>query len=167
MPITTLHEETSIDALVDGIFPGIAPDERDKVMAALIKANPQIEGLDRLDAGTVLMIPNVPGVGMEPAAGPWGFEDPTGEGSDLIARALQDYGARIAERHELYRDQLQQQAALLKDRELKKALRERPDAEQLVPDIEAAIKTRTREAAKQHNQLQDALTKLAETLGSL
>jgi hypothetical protein len=167
MNITTLHEAASIDAVVDRMFSGISAKDRGKVAAALIKANPKLEGLDRLDAGTVLVVPAVTGVKVQPTTGQEGNEDPVGEGTDFVSRAVNAYGAHLAQRHKLYQEQLKQHAALLKDRELKKALSDRPDAEELVPAIEAAIKTRTKEAAALHKEFEDAVKKLAKTLGSL
>jgi hypothetical protein len=167
MKITTLHEATSIDALVERISPGLAPKERDKVSAALIKANPKLEGLDRLDAGTVVVVPTVEGVTVRPPSGERAVEDPVEEGRDLVARAVTAYGAHIAQRHTMYQEQLKQHAALLKDSELKKALRDRPDAAELLPGIDAAIKARAKEAAAQHKEFEDAVKKLANTLADL
>ena len=144
MSITTLQEESSIDDLVGTIFTRLDATERIKVLAAVIKANPHLEGRDRLAAGTVVTIPTVAGVTLDPAAGPWGFADPAGEGRDWVTRALKDYGEHLVQRHELFQARLKEQSALLSDQSLKEALRDRPDAEQLVPEIEASITARAK-----------------------
>jgi hypothetical protein len=167
MPITTLHEEIAIDDLVGTIFNRLDAAARKKVVAAVIKANPQVEGLDRLAAGTVLTIPTVSGVTLDPAAGPWGFEDPATEGRDWVTRAVRDYGEHLAQRHELLQAQLKEQLELLDDQSLKEALRDRPDAAQLVPEIETAIKARAEEAASLQREVEAAVNKLTENLENL
>lgn len=167
MRITTLHEATSVDALVDRMFARLTADDRRKVAAAVVKANPALAGRDRLEPGTVLRIPTVPGVMLAPAAGPWGSADPAGEVRDWVTRAVKEYGAHHARRHALHQEQLKQQGALLGDEKLKAALRGRQDAAQLVPGIEAAIKARTKESAAVHKEVEEAVNKLTETLGSL
>jgi hypothetical protein len=167
MRITTVHEAASIDAVVDNLFAGISAKDRGKVVAALIKANPTLEGRDRLDAGTVLVVPAVVGVKAEPTLRPSESEDPVGETSQWALRAVNDYAARNTQRHNEYQEQLKHDTALLKDAEFKRALRDRPDAAELLPEIDAAIKARSKEAAALHKEFEDAVTKVAETLGSL
>jgi hypothetical protein len=167
MPIRVVHEEIEIGALVDESFPKLTPKNRDKVIAALIKANPTLEGRDKIEAGTVINVPPVAGVKARPQAGPEDSSDPVQDGREFVARAVDEYGAYLAQRHEVYQEQLKQQAAMLKDAEFKKALRERPDAAELVPEIEASIKTRTKEAVALNKELDDAVKKLAKTLANL
>jgi hypothetical protein len=167
MNITTLHEAASIDAVVDRLFSGISAKDRGKVAAALIKANPTLEGRDQLDAGTVLVIPAVAGVKAQPTLRPSESADPFGETSQWVLRAVNDYATHLTQRHNEYQDQLKQDAALLKDSELKKAVRDRPDAAELMPGIEAAIKARGKDAATLHKEFEDAVKKLTKTVGSL
>jgi hypothetical protein len=167
MPITTLHEETSIDDLIGGIYARLKPAERKRVVAAIIKANPHLEGQDRLAAGTVLTIPTVAGVRLDPADAAEGLEDPVGAGNAWVVQRVKDYGEHLTQRHDLYQSQLKQQSELLNDQSFKEALRGRQDAAQLVPEIEAAIKARSKEASLLRRESEDALAKLVEALGSL
>ncbi len=164
MKITTLHEAASIDAVVDRMFTRISAKDRGKVIAALIKANPALEGQGLLGAGTVLVIPALVGVKVQPSLRPSEFSDPIGETTDWVRRAVTDYATRLTQRHNEYQEQLKQQAALLKDRDFTAALRERPDAAELIPGIAAALKARGKEAATAHKDFQDVVTKVSKTL---
>jgi len=167
MPIRVVHKEIEIGALVDESFPKLTPKNRDKVIAALIRANPTLEGRAKVEAGTIINVVAVSGVKARPMSDAEDSSDPVEDGRELVMRAVNDYGAHLARRHELYQEQLKQDAALLKDSELKKALRDRPDAAELVPGIDAAIKARTKEAAALHKELDDAVKKLAKALEDL
>lgn len=166
MRITTLHEAASIDAVVDRMFTGISAKDRGKVTAALIKANPALEGQDRLDPGTVLVIPALAGVKAPPSLSSSEFSDPVGETADWVRRAVTDYATRLTLRHNEYQEQLKQQAALLKDREFTAALRQRPDAAELVPGIQAGIKARGKDATASLKEFQDVVRTVTESLGS-
>lgn len=167
MPIRVVHKEIEVGALVDESFPKLTPKNREKVIAALIKANPALEGGGKVDAGTVINVPAVVGVKARPKSDTQDSLDPVDDGREIIMRAVKDYGAQLARRHELYQEQLKADAALLKDSELKKALRDRLDAAELVPGIDAAIKARTKEAATLQKEFDDAVKKLGEALASL
>jgi hypothetical protein len=167
MYITTVHQATSIDALVESMSPGLAPDERNRVATALLKANPGLKGREQLDVGTVLVVPTVKGVTFAPAPGTSGMDNPVEEVGDQFARAVKDYGDHLAQRHELYQQQLKQEATLLRSEQFRAALRTRPDAEQLVPGIEVSIRARSEAAAALDQEVREAIRKLVDTLGAL
>ncbi len=95
------------------------------------------------------------------------MDDPVGEVGDQFARAVKDYGAHLAQRHELCQERLKQEATLLESEELRKVLPTRPDAQQLVPGIEAAIRARSEASAALDREVQEAVGKLVDTLGRL
>ncbi|MDF3308895.1 hypothetical protein P3H15_28170 [Rhodococcus sp. T2V] len=168
MKITVLHEATSVDALVESIAPGLAPDDRERVATALLKANPGLNRRDRLEVGTVLAVPAVAGVAFTPAAGTSGMHDPVEKIGGQFARAIKDYGAHLAQRHEQYQDQLKQEATLLESEQFRSVLRTRQDdLGPLVPRIEASIEARSRAAAALDQDVQEAVRKLVDTLASL
>ncbi len=167
MKITTLHETASLDAVVDTMFSGISAKDRSKVTAALLKANPTLVGRDRLDVGTVLVVPPVVGVKTPPTLRPSESTDPVGGTTEWVLDAVNDYARHLTARHSQYQDELKHQAALLKDRELTAALRERPDAAELLPGIQAGIKARGKDAEAAHKDFQDAVKSLGKFLGSL
>lgn len=167
MYITIVHEATTVDALVEAMSAGLGPDGRKRVAAALVKANPGLAGRNHLDVGTVLAVPALDGVTFAPAPGTSGLDDPVGDVGDQFARAVKDYGTHLAQRHELCQERLKREATLLESEELRKVLPTRPDAEQLVPGIEAAIKARSEASAALDREVQEAVGKLVDTLGRL
>lgn len=167
MKITTLHESASLDAVVDRMFSGISVKDRGKVTAALLKANPTLAGQDRLDAGTVLVVPVVVGVKTPPVLRPSESADPVGGTSEWVLDAVNDYARHLTVRHSEYQELLKQQMALLKDRELTAALRDRPDAAELIQAIQAGIKARGKDATVAHKEFQDAVKNLGQQMESL
>jgi hypothetical protein len=167
MPIRVVHAEIAIEALVDETFPKLTAKERGKVIAALIKANPTLEGRRKVEAGSVINVPTVAGVKPRPQSGPEDSSDPVEDSREFVVRAVNEFGAHLARRHEEYQAQLKQQAETLKGSELKRALKDRPDAAELVPGIEGAIKARSTESAALRKDLDDAVKKLAKAIGSL
>jgi hypothetical protein len=167
MKLTTLHEAASLDTVVERMFSGISAKDRSKLAAAIIKANPTLEGRDRLDAGTVLVVPAIVGVKAEPSLRPSESEDPIGQTGAWVLDAVNDYATYLTQRHTEFQEQLKQEAALLKDREFTAALAQRRDAAELVPAITAAIKARGKDAATAHKDFQAAVKNVAKTLEGL
>jgi len=164
MRITTFRGETSVTDLVNRLYSDLDAAKRAKAEAALLKANPQLRGLDSLAPGAVLAVPSVSGVRVKASRD---IEYPVEEVADTLASDLKDYGRHLAARHELHEQRLKEQTALLKDKELKKALRTRPEGEPLLKQIAQATKVRLEEVKNERKGLEEALKQMSKKLGKL
>ncbi|WJN57309.1 hypothetical protein [Pseudomonas sp. SO81] len=60
MAVTTFRGEKNLGELADKLFLRLTPRQREKVEGALLQANPQLEEISSLRAGTLLKVPDLP-----------------------------------------------------------------------------------------------------------
>jgi hypothetical protein len=161
MRVTAFRGETSVDAIAEKVYADLTPVSRKKAVAALLKENPQLERLEKVKPGSVLRIPEVPGVRATPGRGSEGAAD---EIADMLADRLNTYGRRLTARNEAFIVDIDKQAALLKDRQLQKTFDSSPVAKELSRRANQAIEADKKAVADTRKRLEAAIEKLTSDL---
>jgi len=156
MRVTAFRGESSVGAIAEKVYEDLSPASRKKAVAALLKANPQLERLEKVKPGTVLRIPEVPGVRVTPGRGP---EGPADEIAGILSQRLEAYGKSLAERYEAFQADMKDQATLLKDRQFLTVVAASPVAE-LAVRADKAIHTQAKAAEDIRERLDAAIKKL-------
>lgn len=157
MRVVTFRGEESVAAIADKVYGDLSHGSRESAEAALLRANPRLEHLEDLKAGTVLRIPDVAGVSRRPGGD---LEDPVGQLRDMLIGELDAYAAQLAQRHEAHQRDLEGQMALLKSRPVKKVLDSSPPLRGLPQELRA----RSKAAATSLDAFQAALERLKADL---
>lgn len=163
MRVVTFRGEASVNAIADRVYADLTPESRKKAVAALIRENPQLATLDRVNPGTVLAVPEVPGVRRTPGRGQ---EGPVDEIGDILSQALQDYGKRMAAHHDEFEAEVKEQRKLLRDRALRRAIRESAPAAELVERAGKSIAADAKAAEENRERLESAIEKLRADLSA-
>lgn len=161
MPIITFRGEASVEALADKVYADLAESDRKKAVRALIRANPGLERLEELERGTVLRVPEIPGIRRAP---PRTREDPSGEISDLLVERLAAYERDVGERFDALEKEVERQKRLLSSDQLRSALANSPDARKLAEQADEAVTREAEEAEGRRARLKTAVEKLKKDL---
>ena len=167
MKFITTKTETSLSDLTRQVFDlqGAKTDAATKqAQAALRKANPHLGDRASLPAGTLVLVPDVPGVSAAP------LQSLTGVGPEVAAQLKQALaGAKAVLTRSVASETQDAEASvsLVKSRELIKFVKQAPELQQRLPRIadQAKLQVKQIEAAKAA-QL-EGLAQLAKDLGSL
>lgn len=161
MRIVTFRGEATINDIADKVYPDLNPASRKKAVTALLRENPQLATLDRVRPGTVLTVPEVPGLRPMPGRGQ---EGPADEIGNILSQALLDYGKTMAARHEEFEAQVKEQQELLKDRQLNKAIQGSAPATELAKRAAKSISAEAKAATEIRKRLEAAIEKLVSDL---
>src|SRR5262249_12122399 len=131
---------------------------------ALRQANPQLGNLTRLPAGTLVIVPDVPGVHTAP------LPSLTGPGADVIAQLeLVLAGAKnVLQRAAASQAQESDTSlSLVKNRALVKVVKQTPDLQSRLSEIADAAKAQTKKMADDEAAYSKGLAQLKKDLSSL
>lgn len=157
MRIVRFRGEASVEAIADKAYTELSSPLRAKAVKALLRANPQLATLENVREGSVLVIPEVPGVRPAPSRGPEAASEEIG---DFLSQALQDYGKTMAARHEAFGTLVKEQQALLKDRQFKNAIGASEAAKELAGQAAKSISAEAKAAIENRKRLEAAIKKL-------
>ena len=154
MRLTTLKTtETSLDSVVDRLFPNLSGLERQQVTTDLLKANPQLTAGRPLRPGLVVQVPARPDRKTKAA----GLTDDPVE--DLLA-SLQDavsgYQDLLAKRSDQGMVDIALQEELLKQKDIASAIKSTKEAHELAKELSSALKTR-KKALEEEKRVRAAL----------
>lgn len=162
MPIklATVNRERTTAGLARSIF-GIRnePELQRRAEAALIKANPHLAGDSRLQAGSTVVVPDVPGLSTMNGVHrlpilPTSTHDSQGRRLSRLAKATERLVDIIAQDGEVQR-------AELKKRDFTAALaRAHPDLREQMPQIAEAASSHAERLVLRARQLHDAVTRV-------
>jgi hypothetical protein len=162
MRIAAFRGESSVRDIAEKLYVDLSAPERRKAVDGLLKANPQLRELDNVKPGTLLHVPDVPKVAAKSGRG---LDDPTRVVANLVEKSLEEYAARLAERHDAHLAELKKQSARLKNRTFKKVVGTSPMLKGLSA---AATKSNKAEASligDRQKRLDKALAQLQADLG--
>lgn len=139
MRLTTLKKtETSLDSVVDRLYPNLSVHDRVQVTSELLKANPQLSAGQPLRPGLVVQVPTRPDRKTK-AAGL--TDDPVDELRTSLKEAVSGYQDRLTERAELAIADIARQEELLKQKDVASAIKSSREATDLAKELAAALKT--------------------------
>lgn len=139
MRLTTLKKtETSLDSVVDRLYPNLSDRDRVQVTTDLLKANPQLGVGQPLRPGLVVQVPTRPdrkakAVGLT--------DDPVEDLRTNLNEAVSGYQDLLIERAELAMANIARQEELIKQKDIASAIKSSKDATDLAKDLSSALKT--------------------------
>jgi phage tail protein X len=165
MRMTTIKtSETSASALVHRLYPTLTESERQQAETALLKANPHLSDSDAFKPGAVVTLPDTPTLKPKATAS---SDDPLAVTLDLLNDTLKIHQENNANRIDTALANLAVQEETLKNREIAAAIKSTPEADELVKDLAASLKT-ARKRLAEDKKTQDALfSRIAEDLSTL
>jgi len=164
MAITTFRGEKNIGEIASKLFVRLTPKQKEKAEAALLKANPQLGEIGTLRAGTILKVPDLPELRSKTRRA---LENPD---QQMIAQLREDLGAydkHLAARTEAAQAQVAATAALLKDKNLIRAIGNDAALKQLLGDIGKSNDQRKQTLSERRKNFGAALERLLKDLDGL
>jgi hypothetical protein len=132
--------------------------------AALREANPHIAGLKKLPAGTLVVVPDVPGIKAGPAQS---LGDVSAEMIRHLQRALGDAKAVVEKSAAAQAEDAEASASLAKNRDLVALAKQTPELKQRLSQIVEQAKTQAKEIADDKKAQIQALGQLEKDLTGL
>lgn len=164
MAITTFRGEKNLGEISSKLFVRLTPKQKEKVEAALLKANPQLGEIDTLRAGTILHVPDLPELRSKTRRA---LESPDQQIIAQLREDLSAYDKHLAARSETAQAQVAATAALLKDKNLLKAIGSDAALKQLLSEIGKSNSERKQELVDRQKALDVAFEQLQKQLESL
>jgi phage tail protein X len=164
MRLTIIKDEASVADLADRLFAKLTPASRKKFEAAILKANPQLARAGALQPGTVVHLPDIPG--LKPRAAEAG-RDPVGDVIAGLKEAVDGYRDRLAKNLEAARDDAINQRTLLAVREVAATIKTTDGAPELAKTLIGALNERRRVAEEQAKGLDALFKTIAKDLDSI
>ena len=164
MRLTTVKTEVSLDALADRLYNNLTPDKRKRVVAALLKANPQLAGAEAFRPGVVVRLPEQPGLTLKTAET---GKDPVGELMGGLKEAVAGYGEQLMKNLGAALTDLKNQDAILKQKEVAAAIKAAPEAAKLADSLTASLRDRGKALTDERKTLDTTLGQIAKDIDSL
>ena len=164
MAITTFRGEKNLGDLSSKLCVRLTPKQKEKVEAALLKANPQLGEIGTLRAGTILHVPDLPELRSKTRRA---LESPEQQVIDQLREDLGAYDKHLAARSETAQAEVAATAALLKDKNLLRAIGNDAALKQLLGEIGKSNGERKQKLVDRQKALGMALEQLQKELQSL
>jgi hypothetical protein len=164
MPITTFRGEKNLGEISSKLFVRLTPKQKEKVEAALLKANPQLGEIGTLRAGTILHIPDLPELRSKTRRA---LESPDQQVLAQLREDLDAYDKHLATRSETAQTQVAATAALLKDKNLLRTIGNDAALKQLLGEIGKSNSERKQKLVDRQKTLHGALEQIQKELESL
>lgn len=164
MAITTFSGEKNLDELADKLFVRLTPRQREKVNAALLKANPQLSELSSVQPGVILQVPDLPELSAKTRAV---ADSPDAQLLAQLRLELNGYTKRLEPRYGEAQAAIAETKKVLADQVLIKVMGEDPTLRALVDGIGKANEVRAGELAQQQKDFSVAFEQLLKDLDSL
>jgi hypothetical protein len=166
MQFTTTQTQTTLKALTHQVFDIHSPKSAaaKKAQTALRAANPHWGGLAKLPAGTLVIVPNVPGVNAAAA------QPVTAVSPDVIAQlkqALADANAVLEQSFASTTQEIETSVSLTKSRDLAALVKQAPELRTLMAQIAGQSKLQIKQIKAAKTAQLQCLAQLEEDLGSL
>jgi hypothetical protein len=162
--ITTYRGEKNLTELSNKLFARLTPRQQEKVEAALLKANPQLQDIANLQSGTLLHVPSLPELRNKTRRV---LENPDAQ---ITARLLEDvgtYDTLLAARHETAQAQLAVTARLLSNKDMLKAMAGDPTLKQLIADIDKSNGERKQVLSERRQAISAAFKQMLSDMEAL
>lgn len=167
MKFVTTKNETSLTELAREVFEikgAKAATTAKNAHAALREANSHISDLKKLPAGTLVIVPDLPGVKAAPAESPG---DVTVEMIKYLKRVLAGAKAVVEKSAAAQSEDAEASISLTKDRELAALARKTPEFKERLSKVADEAKARAKQVADDKEARMQALGQLEKDLGTV
>ena len=154
MAIATFRGEKNVGEIADKLFVRLTPKQRHLAEAALLKANPRLRKISSVLDGTILRVPDLPGLRSRTSRG---LENSDAQIAKTLTDALESYSDSLGVRFKADRGATKTQISLLKSAKLKKALADTPALQALAETARKALDTRARMIGERQKALEKAI----------
>jgi hypothetical protein len=167
MKVVTIETETSLTDLTREVFEikgAKAAATSKSAQAALREANPHIARLTKLPAGTLLIVPDVPGIKAAPAQS---LGDVSAEMINHLKRALAGAKTVIEKSAANQLHDAETSASSAKNRELVALAKQMPELKRRLSQIAEQAKIQTKQVADDKKAQTQSLAQLEKDIASL
>lgn len=161
MAVITFRGEKNLGELADKLFTRLTPRQREKVEGELLKANPQLQEIAALRAGTVLKVPDLPEL---QAKAKRASDGPDDQLATLLGNELANFSKYLTPRFNAAQAALAQTEEVLSSPELIKAIGKDKALRELTKQIGEANVARKPELEKRQQALVAALKQMRADL---
>jgi hypothetical protein len=167
MKFVTVKNETSLADLTREVFEikgAKAATAAKSAHAALREANPHIADLKKLPAGTLVVVPDLPGIKATPA------QSPGGASPELVRhlkRVLSGAKAVVEKSAAAQSEDAEASVSLAKDHELAALARKTPELKDRLSQIVEQAKTQSKQVAEDKKSQIQGLAQLEKDLATL
>lgn len=162
---TTLKSDTNVSELADRLYADLTPESRKVAEAALIKANPSLARGEKIRPGLVVNLPDGPKLKVRPAAAVG--KDPVASMLGTLEDAVASYRDQLAKTSETAQADLDQQEAVLKQKEVAAAIKATPAATEAAKALVASLRERRKLIVAERKQQDEMFDLIAKDLGSV
>lgn len=162
MPITTFRGEKSVGDLADKMFERLTPKQKEKVEAAILKANPMMRDPSKVSAGTIVSVPDMAELKPKTSRA---LENPDALLERHVADALTAFGQRFETRTAEAVNDLKQELAVLKAGELKKLLDGAPALQEMAGHLTKSLDARGKTLRANLKPMDTVLQSMRKDLG--
>lgn len=157
MAVTTFRGEKNLGELADKLFLRLTPRQREKVESALLQANPQLEELSSLRAGTLLKVPDLPELRAKAnrAGG-----NPDDQLAEHLSNELTAFVRRLGPRFAAAQEAVAQTAAVLAEPELNRVIAKEKPLRDLAKNIGTFNEARKPELEERQRALSAAVKQM-------
>ena len=157
MAVTTFRGEKNVGELADKLFLRLTPRQREKVESALLQANPQLEELSSLRAGTLLKVPDLPELRAKAnrAGG-----NPDDQLAEHLSNELTAFVRRLGPRFAAAQEAVAQTAAVLAEPELNRVIAKEKPLRDLAKNIGTFNEARKSELEERQRALSAAVKQM-------
>ena len=155
MNITTFRGEKNVSEIVDKQYARLTPRQREKVEAAVLKANPRLRNISKIRQGTILHLPDIPELRTKTSRS---LENPDAQIAKNVADALSSFEDRFAEGAGVEEKSLKAQTALLKNAKFKKVISNSEALQALAKETGKALEIRTKTLSQQQGDVKKAIS---------
>ena len=161
MPIATFRGEKSVNEIADRLFANLTTRQREIAASAILRANPQLDNLDRLPNGTVIHVPRLPELRAKTNRG---LENPDAQIANDIVEALSTFREILAARMQESQESTREQLKLAGSAAFKRAITAHDGAEALAAELGRALKQRSVELPQRASVFEAAASRIAKDL---
>lgn len=163
MPFATFEGEGSVEEIADRLFVRLTPKQRETATAELLRANPQLARIDKVERGVVLDVPDIPALRAKATTA---SEGPDRQTLKMLGAAVASYGERLAKRHEQDLAEVKEQTAAIKSAAFTKAISRSEDLVALAGEARAALELRAKDAAARQKAVTTALERASADIAA-
>lgn len=165
MRLTTLKKtETTVDSVVQRLYPNLTEGERIAVAADLLKANPQLSTNQPLRPGLVVNVPSRPDRKPKPGGV---TDDPVEELRGSLKEAVAGYQDSLAKRLDQALADISLQEELLKQKDILTAIKSTKEAPELAKQLAGALKERKKALAEEKKVQAELFSRIEKDLDTL
>ena len=161
MNIMSYQGESSVTEVTNRIYTRLTPRQRERAEAAILKANPQLANIRAVSRGTVLRVPDIPELHAKRKNNP---ENPKTRFDKQMTESIAAFSRQFAEQTSSEQEETKAQLVLLKNRQFKKAITNKPHLKKQATSLTRSLTTRSAEVKERDKAVQLAVKQMLENL---